>query len=78
MRKIFTICLSALVVPCVAQNSTVFQDNMNVIYQHVDRSYVTTGLLLDYGLLLSDVAKFDGILYRNNYRLSCHIFNYIL
>ena len=40
---------------------------MNVIYQHVDRSFVTTGLLLDYGLLFADVAKFNGTLQSNNY-----------
>jgi len=46
---------------------TTFQNNMDVIYQNVDRSYVTTGLLLDYGLLLTDVAKFNGTLVSDNY-----------
>ncbi|MBS1487716.1 MAG: hypothetical protein JST43_09010 [Bacteroidetes bacterium] len=48
-------------------NSNVFQNNMNVIYQNVNRSFVTTGLLLDYGLLVTDVVKFNGTLQSNNY-----------
>ena len=40
-----------------AQNSTAFQDDMNLVFQ-VNRSFVTTGLLKDYGLQLADVAKF--------------------
>jgi hypothetical protein len=48
-----------------AQNSTVFKDDMDAIFQ-VNRSYVTTGLLKDYGLLLTDVSKFNGTLQSNN------------
>ena len=40
-----------------AQNSTAFQDDMNLVFQ-VNRSFVTTGLLKDYGLQMTDVAKF--------------------
>ncbi len=67
MKKLIFLSVIVLYQSSLAQNSTVFQDNMNVIYQNVNRSYVTTGLLLDYGLLLNDVAKFDGSLQSNNY-----------
>lgn len=48
-----------------AQNSTDFKTDMDAIFQ-VNRSYVTTGLLKDYGLLLTDIAKFNGTLQTNN------------
>lgn len=67
MKKIFTLCWLAASLTSLAQTSTVFQDNMSVIYQNVDRSPVTTGLLLDYGLLLTDVAAYNGTLQANNY-----------
>jgi hypothetical protein len=67
MKKIFTLCWLAASLTSLAQTSTVFQDNMNVIYQYVDRTPVTTGLLLDYGLLLTDVAAYNGTLQANNY-----------
>ena len=67
MKKLIFIYLLLLWQWSLAQNSTVFQDNMNIIYQNVNRTYVTTGLLLDYGLLVADVAKFDGTLQTNNY-----------
>lgn len=46
---------------------TVFQTNMNKIFQNVDRTPVTTGLLQDYGLMMTDVVAFDGTLKSNNY-----------
>jgi hypothetical protein len=49
------------------QNTNVFQDNMDVIYQNVNRTHVTTGLLKDYGLLLTDISKFNGTRQANNY-----------
>jgi hypothetical protein len=67
MKKILTLCWLAASLTTHAQTSTVFQDNMNVIYQNVDRTPVTTGLLLDYGLLLTDVAAYNGTLRANNY-----------
>jgi len=50
-----------------AQNSAVFQNDMNFIYQHVNRSHVTTGLLKDYGLLYTNLAKYDGVRRTDNY-----------
>jgi actin-related protein len=50
---------------CHAQNSTVFKDDMDAMFQ-VNRSYVSTGLLKDYGLLLTDVSKINGTLQTNN------------
>ena len=48
-----------------SQNSTAFQDDMNLVFQ-VNRSYVSTGLLKDYGLQMTDVAKFNGSLQATN------------
>lgn len=39
---------------------------MNSIYQNVDRSPVTTGLLKDYGLNLTDVSRYNGTIQPNN------------
>jgi len=65
--KIDFLVLSLLlaVVFCNAQNSTVFKDDMDAMFQ-VNRGFVATGLLKDYGLLFTDVSKFNGTLQANN------------
>ena len=37
-----------------------YRDQMNPIFANVDRRPITTGLLWDYGLELTDVQKFNG------------------
>ena len=44
-----------------------FTDRMNHIFQHVNKSKVTTGLLVDYGLQLVDPKYFDGVPADSNY-----------
>jgi len=48
-------------------SSSTYADAMDIIFQHVNRSPVSTGLLLDYGLQLTDVTRFNGALLSNNY-----------
>jgi hypothetical protein len=66
MKRFFTLIMLLLCHYSQAQTTNVFQDNMNVIYQNVNRSFVTTGLLKDYGLLFTDVSKFNGTRQSNN------------
>jgi len=69
MKKL--ILLLAVVLPMMAfgqiEVGTVFQNKMTVIYQNVDRAAVSTGLLKDYGLMMTDVEVFNGTLQSNNY-----------
>ena len=51
----------------VIEYSSAYADAMDSIFQHVDRSPVSTGLLMDYGLQLTDVTRFNGTLQSNNY-----------
>ena len=44
-----------------------FTDRMNHIFQHVDKSRITTGLLSDYGLQLVEPEYFDGVPADSNY-----------
>jgi hypothetical protein len=48
-----------------AQNSNAFQDDMNLVFQ-VNRNYVTTGLLKDYGLQLVELSNYNGTIQTNN------------
>jgi pimeloyl-ACP methyl ester carboxylesterase len=47
--------------------ATVFRNDMNYLFQHVNRTPVTTGLLKDYGLMLTNVNKFNGTLMGDNH-----------
>jgi hypothetical protein len=60
--------MSTLPLICFGQIevATVFQNNMNIIFQNVDRTPVTTGLLKDYGLMMNDMEVFNGTLLSNN------------
>jgi len=44
-----------------------YTDRMNYIFQHVNKSRVTTGLLSDYGLYMVEPDVFDGIPADSNY-----------
>jgi hypothetical protein len=61
MKKLFTLFLcSALSLPLFSQVSDAYKTQMESIFQ-VDRSYVTTGLLQDYGFYYTNVDKFNGV-----------------
>ncbi len=69
MKKCILFLVAIMPLMCCGQTevATVFQNNMNTIFQSVDRTPVTTGLLQDYGLLMTDVDAFNGTLQTNNY-----------
>jgi hypothetical protein len=41
-------------------NSTRWQQHADSIFQHIDRSQVSTGLLVNYGFALKDYNQFQG------------------
>lgn len=47
--------------------STPYSDQLNFIYQYVDRTQVSSGLLMDYGTLLTNVEKYAGARSDSNY-----------
>ena len=47
--------------------SLAYKNEIESIFQHVDRSYVSTGLLSDYGLFFTNIEKFNGIVSDTNY-----------
>jgi pimeloyl-ACP methyl ester carboxylesterase len=49
------------------EESTVYADAMNAIFQHVDRAPVSTGLLKDYGMEFTRVGKHNGVRSTDNY-----------
>ncbi len=61
MKKIplLTLLLIATV-SCFAQVSSAYKTQVESIFQ-VNRSYVTTGLLEDYGFFYTNVEKFNGV-----------------
>lgn len=68
MKKILLLLLAfAYGANAQTEIATVFRNDMDYLFQHVDRSPVTTGLLKDYGLMLTDIARFNGSLQGNNY-----------
>jgi hypothetical protein len=61
MKKLFTLFLcSVLSLPLFSQVSDAYKTQMESIFQ-VDRSYVTTGLLQDYGFYYTNVDTVDRL-----------------
>ena len=44
-----------------------YTDTMNYIFQKVDKSKITTGLLADYGLQIMAIEAFNGVPADSNY-----------
>ncbi len=44
-----------------AQISDAWKNEIEGIFQHVNRTPVTTGLLTDYGIYFTNIDKFNGI-----------------
>ncbi len=53
--------------PVPGETSDAFRTEINRIFQGVNPTPVTTGLLWDYGMELTDVVKFNGVLSTSNY-----------
>lgn len=47
--------------------SLAYKNTIESIFENVDRSYVNTGLLADYGLYFTNIEKFNGIRSDTNY-----------
>ncbi|MDR2967993.1 MAG: putative lipase [Tannerellaceae bacterium] len=64
MKHKISILLLAIssVMAAFGQNTTEYTDQMNGIFQNVDKSRISTGLLYDYGLQLIDPIYYDGTL----------------
>ena len=45
----------------IAQEVAEYNAKISKVFQHVDKSRVTTGLLYDYGLHLIDPVYYDGV-----------------
>ncbi len=57
----FVVALLCLWVPALAQTSDAFRTEMNAVFQNVNPAPISSGLLWDYGLELTDVVKFNGV-----------------
>ena len=70
MKRVFLFIVVGLLmsVHLLAQNpGQQFTDRMNHIFQYVDKSRITTGLLSDYGLMIVDPSYFDGVPANSNF-----------
>jgi hypothetical protein len=65
-NSIFIILLFAEATTVLAQVSPAYKTQVESIFQ-VDRSYVFTGLLQDYGIFYTNVEKFNGVRRDTNY-----------
>ena len=62
--KIFLLAMGILMTKnLLAQNlgQTTYSDRMNQIFQSVDKSKISTGLLCDYGLQMVEPKYFNGV-----------------
>ncbi len=64
--KILQMVIGMLFVVCATAGQT-YVEKMDNIFEHVDKSKITTGLLSDYGLQLVDITAFDGTPTDSNY-----------
>lgn len=53
----------------VAQNhlDSSYSNSINTIFEHLDKSKVQSGILLDYGLEFTDVTAYNGTVSEDNY-----------
>ncbi len=67
MKSIYALFLVLCGALAEAQVSDAWKTQIESIFQNVNRSYVTTGLLTDYGLYFTNIDKFNGIPSDTNY-----------
>lgn len=62
MKKLFTFLLTCWALAGLAQTAppTRWQQRADSIFQYLDRSQVTTGILTNYGYALKDYNQFQG------------------
>ncbi len=52
---------------CLAQTSDAFRTQMNSVFQNVNPTPISSGLLWDYGLELTDATQYNGTITSTNY-----------
>jgi len=70
MKRTLSLLLIAILLSSAvkAQNyNTQFVAKMNKLFQQIDKSQITSGLLSDYALELVDILTFNGIPADSNY-----------
>ncbi|KKY60492.1 hypothetical protein Tanf_12185 [Tannerella forsythia] len=60
VRTIIIMAISPIYI-LIAQEVAEYNAKISKVFQHVDKSRVTTGLLYDYGLHLIDPVYYDGV-----------------
>ena len=60
VRAIIIMAISPIYI-LIAQEVAEYNAKISKVFQHVDKSRVTTGLLYDYGLHLIDPVYYDGV-----------------
>ena len=60
VRTIIIMAISPIYI-LIAQEVAEYNAKISKVFQHVDKSRVTTGLLYDYGLHLIDLVYYDGV-----------------
>lgn len=67
MKKLYVLLFMLSMIHAHAQVSDAWITEIESIFQHVNRTPVTTGLLTDYGLYFTNIDKFNGIPSDTNY-----------
>jgi hypothetical protein len=67
MKQLYIILLVFGVSVAQAQIYDGWKNEIESIFQHVNRNHVTTGLLTDYGIYFTNIDKFNGIPSDTNY-----------
>ena len=69
MKKLFTISAIMFVFTTLSAQSydTAYTNRINHIFQYMDKTKVTSGLLSDYGIWIVDPAAFNGTPADSNY-----------
>ena len=67
MKKLYIVLLVFGVTVAKAQIYDEWKNEIESIFQNVNRSHVTTGLLTDYGIYFTNIDKFNGVPSDTNY-----------
>lgn len=69
MKKIFTSLVLVQFIFCLnlnAQNPDVLRNELNTIFQNIDKSQIPTGYLEEYGPGFAPLSAFNGVLTDSN------------
>ena len=74
VRTIIIMAISPIYI-LIAQEVAEYNAEISKVFQHVDKSRVTTGLLYDYGLHLIDPVYYDGVALTDENYIDMEIWN---